>query len=118
MVTTRERYFILDSIGNVLPEPLFKKWAQWMEDSTLQRQIALSKVEENVEVSTVFTGLDNNYQIDGPPLLFETRVFGGKCDGYTERYAALDEACIGHDRICRMVDRSKQRHRLLIEEEQ
>lgn len=39
-----------------------------------------------VEVSTIFLGLDHNWG-DGPPLLFETLVFGGKLDREMDRYS-------------------------------
>jgi hypothetical protein len=50
----------------------------------------------NVKVSTVFLGLDHNYSLDGPPLLYETMIFGGEHDQYQERYATRDEALAGH----------------------
>lgn len=48
-------------------------------------------------VSTVFLGIDHNHMGDGPPILFETMVFGcGPWDNYQERYATWDEAEAGH----------------------
>jgi hypothetical protein len=35
----------------------------------------------NIGISTVFLGLDHRHFGDGPPLLFETMVFGGSRDG-------------------------------------
>ena len=52
-----------------------------------------------VIVSTVFLGLDHNWG-DGPPLLFETMVFGGEHDEEQERYATWDEAVAGHEAMC------------------
>ena len=48
-------------------------------------------------VSTVFLALDHRYSGDGPPILFETMVFGGPCDGLQERYCTLQEAQEGHE---------------------
>lgn len=49
-----------------------------------------------VEVSTVFLGLDHSFG-HGPPLLFETMVFGGKLDQEMARYATYADAQRGHD---------------------
>ena len=45
-----------------------------------------------IDVSTVFLALDHSFGRAGPPLLFETMVFGGKLDGEQERCATWDEA--------------------------
>lgn len=51
----------------------------------------------DVLVSTVWLGCNHNFTGDGPPIIFETMVFGG---GYEEmdlrRYATFDEARQGH----------------------
>ena len=49
-------------------------------------------------VSTVFLGLDHNWN-GGPPILFETMVFGGPHNEYQERYATWDQAEKDHDRV-------------------
>lgn len=51
------------------------------------------------EVSTVFLALDHSHYPSGPPILFETMVFGGPHDEHTDRYATWDEAVAGHNRI-------------------
>jgi len=50
------------------------------------------------EVSTVFVGIDHNFSSSGPPLLFETMIFGGEHDEYQERYSTWEEAEEGHER--------------------
>lgn len=57
-----------------------------------------------VLVSTVFLGLDHSW-CGGPPLLFETMVFGGPLDRETDRYSTWEEAETGH-RL--MVERVQQ----------
>jgi len=47
-------------------------------------------------VSTVFIGLDHRFFGDGPPLLFESMVFGGPLDGEQFRYPTWDAAAAGH----------------------
>lgn len=48
-------------------------WAQWFENFGNRRE-RLTRVR-GYEISTIFLGLDHG--INGPPLLFETLVFGG-----------------------------------------
>lgn len=52
----------------------------------------------DVRVSTIWLGLDHSYTLDGPPLIFETMVFGGHHDMDGERYATEAAALAGHDR--------------------
>lgn len=63
-----------------------------------RRRIAHTIVSPRVSVSTVFLGLDHSFR-DGPPLLFESLVFGGKDNELMNRYATYDEAVTGHNRI-------------------
>lgn len=65
------------------------------------KRVAKTQVGK-VEVSTVWLGLDHSWN-GGPPLVFETCVFGGKHDLHMERYSTETEARKGHDRIVRMV---------------
>jgi hypothetical protein len=58
-------------------------------------RVGLTKLENGTEVSTVFLGLDHAWG-DGPPLLFETMIFGGTEDEYCERYSTWEEAEAGH----------------------
>ena len=61
----------------------------------------------SVHVSTVFLGLDHNYLREGPPVLFETMVFGGKHDGDMRRYATYEDAERGHKETLTEVKRSQ-----------
>jgi hypothetical protein len=79
------------------------KWGRWMEDGN--RQVALDSVGGGAYVSTVFLGLDHSFG-DGPPLLYETMIFGGRHDGYQERYATREEALEGHRRALFMAKES------------
>ena len=56
----------------------------------------------NVTISTVFLGLDHNYD-GGQPILFETMVFGGEYGGHIDRYHTWEEAEKGHHKVCAMV---------------
>jgi hypothetical protein len=69
-------------------------WARWYE--VAKRHVAHDKVTPEIRVSTVFLGLEHNFGKPGPPILFETMVFGGPLDGEQERYCTWDEAEKGH----------------------
>ena len=67
------------------PEPVHDvlAWGRWFE--TADRRVALDRIGET-DISTVFLGLDHQFG-SGPPLLFETLVFGGELDGEMVRYS-------------------------------
>lgn len=56
-----------------------------------------------VTVSTVFLGLDHNFQGVGPPVLWETMVFGGGYDEAQERYTDEAASIAGHLRWVELV---------------
>lgn len=61
------------------------------------RRVDYTDIGPDCHVSTVFLGLDHNYNgPDHPPILFETMVFGGDWDGRTYRYTNMGEAKRGH----------------------
>lgn len=90
----------LDEQGNPVPCSDSDEWAKMHEDVD-RRRVARDAVGD-VEVSTVFLGIDHNWG-GGPPLLFETMIFGGKHDEYQERYSTRAEAIAGHARALEMV---------------
>lgn len=64
------------------------EWAQWIET---HERVVKQELIDQVKVSTVFLGLDHQFG-DGPPLLFETMIFGGPHDGYQERCSTWEQA--------------------------
>jgi hypothetical protein len=64
-------------------------WADWFESA--DRHVAKDDVGD-VRVSTVFLGLDHRFTGDGPPLLFETMIFGGPHNHQMFRCATWEEA--------------------------
>lgn len=88
---THEHY-ILDDEGNLKVVDLMT-WARWFE--TAERQTA-SDFLGDVRVSTVFLGIDHNFSDDGPPLFWETMIFGGPNDQYQDRYSSRADALLGH----------------------
>lgn len=76
-------------------------WGRWLEKA--DRKVAVDFVgadddENQVRISTVFLGLDHSFG-EGPPLLFETMVFGGALDGEQGRYTTWEEAEAGHRKM-------------------
>ena len=55
-----------------VPEPDLLRWGHWMEQA--DRIVFQTEIPGGL-VSTVFLGLDHQFDPDGPPLLFETMVF-------------------------------------------
>lgn len=54
-------------------------------------------------VSTVFLWIDHGHGV-GPPVLFETMIFGGaRFDEYQERYCTVEEARAGHYKAVALV---------------
>lgn len=88
-------YYILDGKEPVKVSDVIT-WATWFE--TASRKVKHTILSQGVEVSTVFLGLDHQWG-EGPPLLFETMVFGGKHDQDQWRYPTWDEAIEGHDGV-------------------
>lgn len=82
----------------------------WSKELADHKRIDRTRVEP-WSVSTVFLGIDHGWD-DGPPLLYETMVFGPHVDQYCERYSTEDEAREGHDRIVGWLRREGWKFRL------
>jgi hypothetical protein len=91
------KYYILD--GHNVVETDLMTWAIWFWKN--ERHVANEKISD-VRISTVFRGLDHSSG-DGPPLLFETMVFGGSLDQEMDRYTTWEEAEIGHKAMVEQV---------------
>lgn len=78
------------------------EWARWYETADAERIVAQTG-NEALMISTVFLGLDHNFYGRGPPLLFETMVFGGEHDGDQWRCATWTEAEADHRRAVALV---------------
>ena len=86
-------YVLVDGLPT--PEPDVILWGRWIESHRAERIIAQTNVG-GVRVSTVFLALDQNFYTEGPPLLWETMIFGGRHDQYQARYSTRAEAEAGH----------------------
>lgn len=86
--------YVLDLEGRPVPCPDLMAWGSFFEQGD-QRRVALAELPGGIRVSTVFLGLDHSWG-HGPPVLWETMIFGGPEDDYCERYTSLDDAKFGH----------------------
>jgi hypothetical protein len=94
------RNYVLDGKIPIVENDILK-WAKFFESNS--RTVGDTHIGE-VHISTVFLGLDHSYI--GPPLLFETMIFGGEHDDYQERYTTWDQAEKGHERAVELVEHS------------
>lgn len=98
--------YILDKDHNpVIVEDLLN-WANWFGQIDNKR-VGLTRFINQVEVSTVFLGIDHNCSNLGPPILFETMIFHAPEDSelnqYQERCSTWLEAQKMHDRAVKLV---------------
>ena len=70
------------------------EWARAFEDT--DRRIGNDTIDGQ-RVSTVWLGNDHSFG-EGPPLIFETMIFGGPHDQYCDRYSTEEAAVAGHAR--------------------
>src|SRR5580693_1626757 len=70
--------YILDDNGQPVREQDFDRWCQWFGHPE-NRVIWRDDLPNDVLASTVFLGIDHNSNLSerGPPLLWETVIFGG-----------------------------------------
>lgn len=84
------------------------EWARMFEDwdvkTVAQSDVGVSG--RTVHVSTVWLGIDHNWDPEGPPLIFETMAFGGSIDQAQDRYTTEAQALAGHAAMCARVQAS------------
>ena len=91
----RPRYYILGEDNHAVAVDDWKEWALWFEDAN--RVVDYTEITSEVYVSTVFLGIDHRHVGSGPPLLFETMIFGAEGDDlWMRRYSSWDDAATGH----------------------
>lgn len=86
-------YWILDAERRPVPAADVLEWGHFFESG--ERIVKQTELGD-VRVSTVFLGVDHRWFGGGPPLLFETMIFGGPLDQWQWRYASWDDAETGH----------------------
>ena len=89
--------------GHEIKPAELMKWARWFESVGDGRVVAKTDIG-HIHISTVFLGIDHRIGEPGPPLVFESMVFGGPLDGEQERYCTWDESVHGHDVLVKRVE--------------
>src|SRR5216117_97820 len=92
-MTRTFHYYILDENHCLVGTDDVRVWGKWFE-SIKNRRVGEDKIGE-ITISTVFLGIDHQWG-DGPPLVFETMIFGGELNDSQWRYSTWDDAVIGH----------------------
>jgi hypothetical protein len=104
MAPNRPHFWRLDE--NHIPHPLPEE-DRGSRFGECDRRVALTQLP-GASVSTVFLEIDHNFSPEGPPILFETMVFGGPLDGEQERYVTWDEAVEGHKAMVKRVEEAER----------
>ncbi|MGE4195979.1 MAG: hypothetical protein AB7G11_02500 [Phycisphaerales bacterium] len=87
------------------------EFARWRQANEELRRVGCDILPGGVFVSTVFLGLDHNFEGHGPPVLFETMILAPSehpLSDWTDRYATWDEAEAGHARAVKLVEESRK----------
>jgi len=100
--------FILDGHQPV-PCESEQDWQTWMKSPA--RRVADTRIDD-VEVSTVFLGVEHNPNEAGQATLFETVVRVRDESRYLDRYPTWDEAMAGHERIVGRIRTTMQQDQL------
>lgn len=76
------------------------EWALWNQkaDRTVKKDTI-----NGCDVSTVFLGLCHQFG-DGPPLIFETMIFGGPHDQYQDRCSTWEQALSMHQKAINLLN--------------
>jgi len=99
--------YVLDQNGEPVAEPDPQVWADWFFQSKIKEPklsiVRRSKIGKAI-VSTVFIGVDHNFSEDGPPILWESMVFGGPFDHQSTRCSgSREQAEAMHERMIQLV---------------
>lgn len=94
------KYYILKD-KHVVEAKNLLEWCSWFEHSG-ERILRKSKFSDIV-VSTVFLGIDHNFTGKGPPVVFESMVFGGQHDQLCRRCCTYPEALQQHNELVQLV---------------
>lgn len=85
----------------------FSQMLEWLGEHgeaawEANKRVTLDHID-GINISTVFLYLNHRFGPDGPPLIFETMVFGGELDQECERYSTWAEAIAGHEAMVERV---------------
>jgi len=97
MFKDRPEYYILQG-KKVVPISDIRECSEFLSKID-NRRVAYTEISPESHVSTVFLCFDHSFTPDGPPILFETLVFGGEMADEMARYSTWDEAVEGHEKM-------------------
>lgn len=91
-------YFLYDKTGLTFSTENIARWSKFMEE---HRTVARTVFPSGEEVSTVFLGVNMQMSVtpESDPLAFETMVFGGPFDEYTQRCRTYADALDQHRQV-------------------
>lgn len=92
-------YYILNADNQPVRCPNCRSYTEWVrlnEGWSVVQQEDIPSAGGTVRVSTVFLGIDHNHSREGPPILWETMIFGSTLDGESQRYSSHADAVRGH----------------------
>lgn len=93
-------YYILD--GHTPKKVGVAEYIEWHSSiGNIWKRVNYTVIDD-VTISTIFLSADHRWD-NGPPILFETMVFGGPLDHEMSRYATWDEAEEGHNNMVKRV---------------
>lgn len=92
-------FYILDGKTPV-PVDNAIEWAKGFNETRVVKQTTLP---DGTFISTVFLGFDHAFFETEKPRIFETMIFGGEHDQFTERYSTWDEAEKGHENAIELI---------------
>lgn len=93
-------YWVLNKDKRAVKAASVEEWGLFFRSP---ERIVKQETIGDVKISTVFLGLDHQFG-DGPPLLFETMIFGGKHDEFCDRCTTWGEAEIMHQQALLKVE--------------
>lgn len=105
-------FYTLDDDNRAVPATLeeYAVWARSFQtkgDDRLRFSVHVGDTAVGeVRVSTVFLAIDHNWG-SGPPVLWETMVFGGPLDQEQIRYRSHDAAVVGHKVMVKRVEKAQ-----------
>lgn len=88
--------YILNAKGEPERCESLLEWGAWFERA--DRHVAVTELPGGGRVSTVFLGLDHGWD-GGPPVLWETMVFGLGDQEISRRYRSRHDAEVGHEQL-------------------
>jgi hypothetical protein len=110
-------YYRLDDSGEPVPIPLYEEGRHHHLERCFsdRRRILQQDTIGDAKVSTVFVCINHQFG-SGPPILFETMIFGGPLDQSQWRYSTREAALEGHKNVVQLV--TLQRKGVLVGQEE